>query len=246
MQSKFKILFAIVAIFLLTTGVAFSATIDLTGTIRDFNKDGYNFEGDITGYVPGMVATSLGTDGTPTYIGDSKVTNFNDWYHDVTGTNQSASYTITLDNGQTDPGGIYTYSNSSFFPIDGQLLGNEGRSHNYHFTYELHSDFTYQGGETFSFTGDDDLWVFIDGQLAVDIGGVHGAITKGINLDTLGLIIGQDYDFDLFFAERHYSQSNFNISTSIAINPNPVPEPATFILLGSGLAGLAFYRRKKK
>ena len=43
---------------------------------------------------------------------------------------------------------IYTYSNSSYFPIDGMLLGNQGRPHNYHFTTEIHTVFTYQAGQT--------------------------------------------------------------------------------------------------
>ena len=228
-------------------GSSFAATIDLTGTIRDFNADYYNFEGAITGYVPGMVASSLGIDGTPTYIGDTRVNNFDDWYHDVSGTNLSDQYTITLDNGLPASGGIYTYASNSFFPIDGQLLGNEGRSHNYHFTFELHSDFTYQGGETFTFTGDDDLWVFINGQLVIDLGGVHSALSQSVSLDSLGLTLGSDYDFDLFFAERHTTESNFRIDTSIALNPTaPVPEPSTILLLGSGLLGLGWYGRKRK
>ncbi|MBL1278530.1 MAG: fibro-slime domain-containing protein [Ectothiorhodospiraceae bacterium] len=181
-------------------------TIGLTGTIRDFSDTHPDFETYCCGGATGMLEPTLGVDGTPVlgashpHITDAA--SFNDWYHD-TPASTSMNYMITLDNGAATPGGVYTYTNNSFFPIDGLLGGNEGRSHNYHFTYQIATDFTYTGGETFSFTGDDDLWVFIDDTLVVDLGGVHPAQSGDVMLDSLGLTIGNDYRFDLFFAERH-------------------------------------------
>ncbi|MBD3840088.1 MAG: fibro-slime domain-containing protein [Epsilonproteobacteria bacterium] len=123
-------------------------------------------------------------------------------------------YNLTL----TKVGNVYQYSNTAFFPLDNKLIGNEGNpNHNYHFTYEIHSNFTYKGGEIFEFEGDDDVWVFINNKLAVDLGGIHVGIKKSVNLDTLGLTKGQTYNFDFFFAERYRVESKLKITTSIEL-----------------------------
>jgi len=81
------------------------------------------------------------------------------------------------------------------------------------------SQFRYLGGELFTFTGDDDLWVFINRRLAIDLGGVHGTTSQTVSLDAkaaeLGIVVGQVYSFHLFFAERHTSGSSFRLETSI-------------------------------
>jgi fibro-slime domain-containing protein len=118
--------------------------------------------------------------------------------------------------------GNRVYDSAAFFPLDGQLLGNEGRNHNFHFTFELHMEFKYSGGERFTFRGDDDVFVFINNNLAIDLGGVHSAERAEILLDeraaALGISPGNVYSIDFFQAERHTTQSSFRIETSLVFS----------------------------
>jgi fibro-slime domain-containing protein len=116
--------------------------------------------------------------------------------------------------------GCSRFESNAFFPLDDAALGNQGRDHNFHFTTEVHTRFLYQGGETFRFTGDDDLWVFINNRLAIDLGGVHGAQSDEIDLDArageLRISTGNVYRLEFFHAERHTSESNFRVDTNLA------------------------------
>lgn len=238
----------------LLAGPALAVTITLTGTVRDFSDSHPDFEGTIGGVETGLVETALGGDRKPVRSAQvsSQTTEagedpgFFDWYHDTLNNTGKTSHAITLDNTITTDPTVFTFTSNAFFPIDGELGGNEGRSHNFHFTYELNTDFTYTGGESFSFTGDDDLWVFINDTLAIDIGGVHPAASASVNLDDLGLTIGDTYDFDLFFAERHTSASNFRIDTSIELQETEVPEPGSLWLIGSALLALGLAHRRRR
>jgi fibro-slime domain-containing protein len=173
-----------------------------------------------------FVDKAIGSDSKPVYVGPAGGTvtttgpdHFHSWFNDLDGTNLSAQLPVSLN---PNPDGVtWTYSNDAFFPIDSALFGPEGQTdgagtpRNYGFTTEFHLNFTYKTGQTFYFKGDDDLLVFIAGQLAVDRSGIHNAQDATLNLDTLGLTNGNDYQFDLFYCERHRTLSEITITTSM-------------------------------
>jgi fibro-slime domain-containing protein len=165
----------------------------------------------------------LGADDKPVYAhpGATPQTTgpneFAQWYNDAPNVNQ----TFLVDLPLTDLGnGTYQFLDDDFFPIDNLGFGNEGQPNNFAFTTEIHTSFKYNGGETFTFKGDDDVWVFINKRLAIDLGGLHPQLEASINLDaaaaSLDITPGLNYAMDLFHAERHTDQSHFRIDTTIA------------------------------
>ena len=93
---------------------------------------------------------------------------------------------------------------------------------NQHFCFESHAKFKYKSGLRFSFRGDDDIWVFIDNKLAVDLGGTHMAAPGYVDLDQFEglsgkLDVGKQYDIDIFFCDRRTTMSNVRIKTNMYI-----------------------------
>jgi len=160
---------------------------------------------------------------------------FNQWFRDVPGVNLTSSFPITL---VREPGSnLYVFDDKDvshfqarggFFPINGELYGNSpGESKNFHFTMHLSTDFLYKKGaeQIFRFIGDDDVWVFVDGNLVIDLGGIHSAEDMVIEMDRLTTLEhGKMYTLDFFFAERHRTQSNFRIETNLVMK-RPVDVP---------------------
>lgn len=184
------------------------------------------------GDVAGLKASTTGGSGTTG-------ANFAKWFRDVPGVNMSDTVALTLRRASGTNKYVFDdkldptfQSLGGFFPINGNLYGNySSTGKNFHFTYELDATFRYKkgAGQSFTFIGDDDVWVFIDGKLVIDIGGVHTAVQQTIDVDRLDWLVDEEtYDLRFFFAERHTTQSNFRIETTL--NLTTVAPPATSAL----------------
>jgi fibro-slime domain-containing protein len=204
---------------------------ELRAVVRDFRsgeKDGQPIHPDFEGKVaidPGIVAAMLGTDSKPVYAGGTQGTtttkeNFDQWYRDVPGVNITFEKSIPL---SADPtrAGVWVFDSDAFYPLgNDEGWGNQYLDHNQDFTTEIHVRFPYKGGEVFTFRGDDDLFLFVNGHLALDLGGVHSALSGTVDMDAraaeLGLELGKTYPLDIFHADRHCCQSTFHLETTLS------------------------------
>lgn len=163
------------------------------------------------------------TNPQPAFQEISSEMTFNQWYSDVDSVNSTFEHTLQL---KPLPGNenVYYYDsieepNGKFFPANGKGFDEITNDGNYHFTTEAHVRFIYQAGDKFSFSGDDDMWIFVNGKLALDLGGLHGPLDATIDFDAqasaLGITPNKTYNMDIFHAERHTSDSNYRVETSI-------------------------------
>jgi fibro-slime domain-containing protein len=219
----------------------------LTGTYFTIPNDHPDANQGIDGArVPGLVEPALGPSGLPVASafaltrdpadGSGPIT-------DVNAANEILWWTPTATNGVlfektvwADP--IPNYS-SGFF-ADGEA-DNSNVFRSVH--WAGYFDLLAPTWVTFTLSADDDAWLFVDRQLAMDNGGVK----RLPDVDTVTAFFDAGtYNLDLFFADRHEVESGIVFSADVPLNAWAVPAPASLILFGTALAGLSAVTRLRR
>jgi fibro-slime domain-containing protein len=157
-------------------------------------------------------------------------TNFYQWYRNTANVNIALASALLM---PKQANGSYVFDSAltginggGLYPLDGKgwiaagkettALGDDNMQHDFGFTTEIRYFFQYNGGEVLDFTGDDDVWVYLNRTLALDLGGLHQKEAASFTVDslatTLGITRGGLYEIALFHAERHTTSSNFKLT----------------------------------
>lgn len=180
-------------------------------TVRDFGYAGIAKSN--TGLATNLVTDLLDADRKPV-VGRSSpgLPMQRAWFRDSSGLNAATcrDLAMTLDTLT----GVYRMADPNFYPIEdfvtlsggGTNPFNDkmayGYTNNFGFCLESHGQFRYQKGQKDTISGQDDIFHYLNGNLVANLGGTHGTLTSAVALDTLGLVDGNIYPWDLFFCDR--------------------------------------------